>query len=456
MKPTNNLKKITLLLGDLALLYASLWLTLLIRYQAKPDSQLWQAHLSSFTLVFFGWLLIFYISNLYDLRLAVNNARFWQLLSRSLAISIGLAITIFYLLPQNNITPKTNLLIYSVVFAVLFSLWRQFYNWSLKSYLPKNHIGIIGYNDQVKELIEELKRSPHLGYHVAFIINDQIQNPIPHSDTPIIPSNADLKKIVEQYHIDTLVFTANPHESVELSDSLFSLLPLKVNFISLPIFYETVTGKIPITAISRTWFLENLSEGSKAGFDSFKRAYDLALSTALFAATLPLWLVIGLLIKLESKGPAFFIQTRLGKNGRPFRIYKFRTMTVAGNDFAPTAKHDKRVTSLGSFLRASRLDELPQLLNIVRGEMSFIGPRPERPELVVDLEKIVPFYRERMLVKPGVTGWDQISGEYHSPSYEDTMKKLQYDLFYIKNRSIYLDLSIILKTIYTMLSRSGQ
>ncbi len=455
MKPTNNLKKSVLLAGDLVLLYASLWLTLLIRYQAKPDSQLWQAHLSPFTLVFGAWLLIFYISNLYDLRLAVNNARFWQLLTRSLAIAIGVAIAIFYLLPQNNIAPKTNLAIYSLVFVILFSLWRQFYNWSLKSYLPKYQIGIIGYNEQVKELIAELKRSPHLGYRAAFIVANQAESGIPGTDTPIVPDSADLKSIVEQYHINTLVFTANPHESAELSDSLFSLLPLKINFISLPSFYETVTGKVPITAINRTWFLENLSEGGKSGFDSFKRSYDLILSIILFAITLPLWLIIALLTKLGSKGPAFFVQTRLGQNGQPFRIYKFRTMTVAGNDFAPTAKNDKRVTRLGAFLRATRLDELPQLLNIIRGEMSFVGPRPERPELVVDLEKIVPFYRERMLVKPGVTGWDQISGEYHSPSYEDTMKKLQYDLFYIKNRSIYLDLSIILKTIYTILSRAG-
>ncbi|NTW21975.1 sugar transferase [Candidatus Falkowbacteria bacterium] len=455
MKPTNNLKRFILIAGDLFLLYATLWLTLLIRYQANPNTQLWQDHFPPFTLVFAGWILIFYISNLYDLRLAVNNARFWQLLTRSLAISIAIAIAFFYTLPPNSIAPKTNLAIYSLVFVVLFSLWRQFYNWSLKSYLPKYQIGIIGYNDQVKELIAELKRSPHLGYRAAFIVNDQEQTAIAATDTPIIPSSSDLKSMVEQYHINTLIFTANPHESTELSDSLFSLIPLKINFISLSSFYETVTGKVPITAINRTWFLENLSEGGKSGFDSFKRTYDFILSVILFVITLPLWLLIGLLIKLSSKGPVFFIQTRLSQNGEPFQIYKFRTMTVTGNDFSPTAKNDKRVTSLGAFLRTTRLDELPQLLNIIKGEMSFVGPRPERPELVVDLEKIVPFYRERMLVKPGVTGWDQISGEYHSPSYEDTMKKLQYDLFYIKNRSIYLDLSIILKTIYTILSRAG-
>jgi len=131
-------------------------------------------------------------------------------------------------------------------------------------------------------------------------------------------------------------------------------------------------------------------------------------------------------------------------------------MKEDGNDFQPTEENDIRITGIGSLLRKTRLDELPQLINIIRGEMSFVGPRPERPELVKDLEQQIPFYNERMLVKPGLTGWDQVSKIYHSPSYEDTMEKLQYDLFYVKNRSFYLDFSIILKTISTVLSRSGR
>ena len=130
-------------------------------------------------------------------------------------------------------------------------------------------------------------------------------------------------------------------------------------------------------------------------------------------------------------------------------------MTMANNSFAPTKTNDKRVTGLGSFLRKTRLDEIPQIINILRGEMSFVGPRPERPELIKELEKNIPFYHERMLVKPGITGWDQVSGQYHSPSQADTLKKLQYDLYYIKNRSIYLDISIILKTIATIVSHKG-
>ena len=128
---------------------------------------------------------------------------------------------------------------------------------------------------------------------------------------------------------------------------------------------------------------------------------------------------------------------------------------MEGNDFSHTRSSDSRITKFGSFLRKTRLDELPQMLNILKGEMSFVGPRPERPELIKELQEKIPFYRERMLVKPGITGSDQISGEYHSPSYEDSLKKLQYDLFYIKNRSIYLDLSIILKTVATVVARGG-
>jgi len=131
-------------------------------------------------------------------------------------------------------------------------------------------------------------------------------------------------------------------------------------------------------------------------------------------------------------------------------------MRTEGNDHAPTADADKRITAFGNFLRKTRLDEVPQVINIIKGEMSFVGPRPERPELIAELEKQIPFYRERMLVKPGITGVDQTSGEYHSPSYEDTLKKLQYDLFYIKNRSLYLDIAILLKTIRTVLSRGGK
>ena len=475
----NKAKKIILLLGDIIILYSTLYLTLLIRYWQLPSYQAWQNHLGPFSLIFIAWLLIFYISNLYNLHLAVNNAKFFGLTARSLIIAGLLSAAFFYLNPQISIAPKTNLVVYIIIFVVLFYLWRQLFNWILKSYLPKNNIAIIGLNNQVNELIRELKQKPHLGFKAAFIIDDKTlindkdnqqtviqptlalaDDDLPgqqktYEEIPIIQSISQLKEKVVEKKVTTIILTSDPHQSAQLRSTLFACLPLKINYMRLPNFYENIIGKIPIEDISEMWFLENLTEGSKAWFDRFKRIYDIIFSFLILLLTAPFWPLIGLVIKLESKGPVFITMLRSGKNNKKFKMYKFRTMKEEGNKRTPTIKDDPRITKFGSLMRKTRIDEIPQVINILRGDMSFVGPRPERPELIAQLEKDLPFYRERMLVKPGLTGWDQISGEYHSPSLDDTLKKLQYDLFYIKNRSIYLDLSIILKTIATVLSKGG-
>ena len=179
------------------------------------------------------------------------------------------------------------------------------------------------------------------------------------------------------------------------------------------------------------------------------------MAVALFVITAPFWPLIMLIIKLESRGSAFFTQERIGYLGETFTLIKFRTMRIEHNTFEPTGRNDPRVTPFGLFLRRTRIDEIPQLINVMKGEMSFIGPRPERPELIRSLEREVPFFRQRLLVKPGLSGWDQVSGEYHSPSREDTYKKLQYDLYYIKNMSFFLDVSIFFKTLVTIVKRAG-
>jgi exopolysaccharide biosynthesis polyprenyl glycosylphosphotransferase len=462
MKNLIGFKKIILLAGDVIILYFSLYFTLLIRYWQTPTPELWSSHFIPFSITFIFWIIIFFIAGLYNLHLAVNNANFFKLTSRSLSIAGLLSLAFFYLIPQISIAPKRNLLIYIIVFVILFYFWRRIYNGLLKSYLPKNTIAIIGLNNLAKELVQELKEKPHIGYNVAFVVDDKnsglpaqagIKNI---NNIPVFKGSVSLEKLIRGKNIDTIVLTSSPHQSSELRASLFNCLPLKINYINLPNFYESITGKIPIESIDKMWFLENLSEGSKRWFDIIKRIYDILLAFIIMLITIIFWPIIALLIKLESKGPVFFKQIRLGKNNQQFKVIKFRTMATVGNYFTPTIKDDIRITKIGSFLRKTRTDELPQLINILKGEMSFVGPRPERPELIRDLEKKIPFYHERMLVKPGATGWDQISGEYHSPSYEDSLKKLQYDLFYIKNRSIYLDLSIILKTIATVLSRGGR
>ncbi len=451
---SNRFKNFLILLGDLIVMQLALFLTLWLRYLTLPGAETYQKLWESFLVVFVFWLIAFYISNLYDLRQAVNNAQFFQRVGQSFIIAALLSIVYFYLFPHDKLTPKTNLAIFIVVFAALFIIWRRSLNSLLKSYLPRVNLAIIGQNHLVEEISAELKQKPQLGFSLSFIL-DEKTNSKELNGTPIFSNLNDLPALIEKRKINNVILATAP-DSQELRALLFECLPLKITFINLVDFYENIAGKIPLEEINKMWFLENLNEGNKRDFDLFKRTSDLILSLLIFLVSLIFWLIIGLIVKLESRGPVFFLETRTGERGKNFRIIKFRTMKTENNDHSPTAVNDSRITRFGSFLRKTRLDEIPQVLNIIRGEMSFVGPRPERPELITELEKQIPFYRERMLVKPGVTGCDQISGEYHSPSFADTMKKLQYDLYYVKNRSIYLDLSIILKTISTVLSRAGR
>ncbi|MDP2709079.1 MAG: sugar transferase [bacterium] len=446
----HKLKKLALIGGDVIVLYFSLYLTLLIRYREGFSAVTWDAHFWPFTIIFFLWLVIFYIANLYSLNLAVNNSKFYALSGRSLIIGGLAALAFFYLTPRIGIAPKTNLFIFLAIFAALFYLWRNFYNWSLKSYLPKINIGIVGYNNLVAEIIAEFKAKPHLGYVLRFVADENPSG----GETEIKPIS-ELENLVNNNKPDLIILSHDPHKIENLRATLFNCLPLRISYQSLPNFYEAITGKVPLDTVNQMWFLENLNENNKIWFDRLKSVYDFTLALIIFIATLPLWLIIAAIIKAGSHGPVFFIMERAGKNNLPFRLIKFRTMKEDSNDRSPTRAADPRITGFGSFLRKIRLDELPQMINILKGEMSFVGPRPERPELCRQLEAQIPFYAQRTLVKPGLTGPDQISGEYHSPSRQDSLKKLQYDLFYIKNRSAFLDLSIILKTVATVVSRKG-
>jgi sugar transferase (PEP-CTERM system associated) len=224
-------------------------------------------------------------------------------------------------------------------------------------------------------------------------------------------------------------------------------------------FYERFLHKIPVHYVQDHWFV--LSQG----FDLLhhnvqlkaKRVIDVVLALALLAVTLPVMLVLALLIKLDSPGSVIYAQTRTGQGGKPFKIYKFRTMTAdAEENGAMWAEvNDARITRVGRVLRRMRLDELPQIWNVLRGDMSFVGPRPERPDFTTKLEKQIPYYDLRHLVKPGISGWAQVMHSYGA-SVEDAQEKLQYDLYYIKNYSIYLDLLIAMKTIRIVARGQGR
>lgn len=230
-----------------------------------------------------------------------------------------------------------------------------------------------------------------------------------------------------------------------------------VQVVDAPSFYEEVTGKLLIENITPSWFI--FSDGFKVTplRRTGKRGLDIVLALIGLALSFPLFPVIALLIAVDSRGPVFFRQVRVGEKERPFVLFKFRTMRAdaeKGSGAVWAQKNDPRITRMGKLLRKTRLDELPQLYNVLIGDMSFVGPRPERPEFVEQLTKIIPYYSERHFVKPGITGWAQIKYAYGS-SVEDAIEKLRYDLYYIKNLGLFLDMLIILETVKVVLFGRG-
>jgi len=441
-----NFKKIILLIGDLIILYLSLWLTLAIRYGLDFNLIRWQQHFWSFSFIYWLWLVIFFIAGLYELTFARNNLNFYSTLFKALGINTALAIAFFYFIPYFGITPKTNLFIDIIIFTILFLIWRQIYNFLVKSIIAANNVLFIGKDNELKKISQTLEKHPQLGYKTADQINPKD-----------ITSPFDLLEKATQKNIRTIVTAIDPHLNYKLVQGLYQCLPLKISFYDFPTFYEKILGKVPISGIGEIWFLENLTESQKNFYEATKRIFDMIGSLIFGLLSLIFYPLIALIIKIDSHGPVFYKQKRVGLDGQIFTVLKFRTMIEeAEKDGVKWADYqDYRITRFGRLIRKIRLDELPQLWNIFFGQMSFIGPRPERIEFVQQLEKEIPYYQVRHIIKPGLTGWAQVNFRYGA-SVKDSIEKLQYELFYIKHRSIVLDLSIILRTIKIILIGSGR
>ena len=423
-------KKYFLFFGDIVIFYFSLWLTLIIRYQNDYRPELWFKHLLPFTLVFIFWLIILYINDFYDLRFSHNRIEVLNRLIKSMAVNASLAIIFFYLSQGRlfDIKPQRILLIDLIISSLLIYFWHRTFSFLTKSLKIDNGLIFIGFNNLVEEIIKELQNKPDLNFNIKGIIKVDQQINLPQNLKNLEINEPEsinqLKEICLRTKAKSIVSTIHPRQNPALTKALFACLPLKINFFDLASFYEKITGKIPVATIEQIWFLENLSEGSKKFYEVLKRFFDLVFSLVFLIFSLPIIPLIALLIKLDSPGAVFFRQIRTGKEGNPFWAIKFRTMVDKAETNGPqwATKNDPRVTRLGRFLRKTRIDEIPQLLNVLRGEMSLIGPRPERPEFVEQLQNEIPFYKERLLIKPGLTGWAQVVGPNYGGS---NLKKLE-------------------------------
>jgi len=450
------MRKIILLIGDLVLLYGALAVTLWLRF-SYFDNELWSRHLGPFSIIFAVWLLVFFINGLYEINKIERGFKFYGTLIQNLAINTTLAIVFFYIIGNTiEIKPQTILLILVGVFTILFLIWRKIFFKLMSSDRLGSNLAIIGINAESLLLAEEIITKPQLGYKLKLIINPD-SSPIAEKFqiTDISRDISEMRHKILTHKINIVVAINNPKYSPEVARYLFENIDLKIQYFNLTDFYEKITGKMPISSLEHHWFLENITHKNQQWLIITKRTIDILLSIFFGLIALLILPFVALAIKIESTGPLIYKQTRVGLNNKIFTVYKLRSMAdnAETNGVQWAQKNDARITRVGKFIRKTRIDEIPQFINILKGNMSFVGPRPERPEFITALKEAIPFYNERHLVKPGLTGWAQINFPYGA-SVDDTKQKLQYDLFYVKNRSIALDISIILKTINTIFNKS--
>lgn len=444
----NRWESVLLFVGDIVVLYVSLWVSIALRSWSLPTASVWQTHSAPFTILIIVWLVVFFIAGLYEKHTSILKKRLPSIILNTQIANSIIAILFFYFLPYFGITPKTILFIYLLVSFGLILAWRR-YGILLFDIREQQSAVLIGSGEEMQQLQREVNGNPRFGLYFASSI-----------DVDNVGELDFQKEIVERIYsenINTIVIDTKNNNVASILPNLYNLMFSGVRFIDMHKVYEDIFDRVPLSLVEYSWFLENISVTRKFTYEFLKRAMDIVITLPLLVLSVFLLPFVWLAVKLNDGGPLFFTQERIGRNNIPIRIIKVRTMT--GVDVGDEALHSKQeVTKVGKFLRKSRIDELPQLWNVMRGDLSLIGPRPEIPAMVKHYEGEVPFYNVRHLIKPGISGWAQIYHEnhpHHGTDVEETKVKLSYDLFYIKNRSLFLDLKIALKTMKTLVLRAG-
>ncbi|MDQ3089848.1 MAG: exopolysaccharide biosynthesis polyprenyl glycosylphosphotransferase [bacterium] len=449
MNSLNKKEPLILLVGDVFFLITSLWLALFLRNLSTPSEATFITHLVPFGFIFLVWILSFYIAGLYEKHTLLLKSNLPTILFNTQVFNSLVAIGFFYLIPFFGITPKTNLFIYLLVSFLAILLWRMYGYSFIGTYKTENAL-LIGSGNEMKELTKEVNENPL--YNLNFISTVDLDR---------VDGDGFWDEIVSRIYTENVAIIAIDlanEKAGPVLPHLYNLIFSKVQFVDMNKIYEDIFNRVPLTLLKYNWFLENISTSPRVTYDALKRLMDIALSFILGIISLAVYPFVIIAIKIDDGGPAFITFDRIGKNKQLIKIIKFRSMS--GNDqgiYGEDGKTSLKITRVGSFLRKTRIDELPQLWNVLRGKISLIGPRPELPALVKKYEQEIPYYNVRHLIKPGLSGWAQIYGEHahHGADLSMTTNKLSYDLYYIKNRSFMLDLKIALKTIKTLLSQVG-
>ncbi len=411
------------------------------------------------------WVLIFMFFGLH---------RNWHIKSRLdefaqvfKAISIGCVLLFFIVFVddarvETKQTTRVLIVLYWSILIVVVGGARIIFR-SMKRNLFERRIGlqnavIVGHNEKAKQLYDSVAQYPAIGYKVIGFVSlkDKVSK-IDSNNQKILGNVEHLSDIIKKYNVtDVLIaFESSDHDSLleVISHCDNSDVSIKI----IPDMYDIISGQARTNEIHGFPLIEIMPHIMQPWEESVKRLMDIVISIIILMVSAPLWILVGVAIKLDSPGPFLYSQERVGKDGKIFRMHKYRSMrsdaeAKTGPVWAP--KDDPRVTNVGRFLRKTRLDEIPQFINVLKGEMSLVGPRPERPHFVEWLAKEIPLYKRRLAVRPGITGWAQIKQGYDQ-TIDDVRSKVRYDLFYIENMSFRMDMKILLLTFYTMIAGKG-
>jgi sugar transferase (PEP-CTERM system associated) len=402
--------------------------------------------------------LSFYYNDLYDLTVVHSRAELLMRVMRAAgtgAIALGLLSVVAPAVSVGNGIFVTSLWL----LLIAIPLWRLAFDGLTRDRHLDQRLLIVGTGPVARLVARQIRSQHDFDYHIVGCVTESGQADDPDAgelDVPLLGTSADVSLLVMQHHIDRVVVSLSDRRGHLPIQELLRAKLSGVRIEDAATTYERISGKILTDGLAPSWLI--FSDGFQAtrGTRMAKRMIDVVLAAIGLLAAAPLMLLTAAAVWLDSPGPIFYRQVRVGENDRLFTLWKFRSMRSDAERGKPiwAASNDTRVTRVGRFIRLTRLDELPQLLNVLRGDMSFVGPRPERPYFVQQLAAQIPFYAERHAVKPGVTGWAQVKYRYGS-SVEDAMEKLRYDLYYIKHLSIAFDFTIVIDTVKVILCAKG-
>lgn len=454
-----NARTLLLLLAEALLLFGSVVVAAYLRLGADgAQYELIERHgLLKAAVAALFCLSAFYLYDLYDFVVMHDRRELVLRLMQALGLAWVALAVLFYMVPEMVLGRGVSLIALPLALALMVG-WRVSIHWLLGHPRIGERILIVGSGESAIEIAREVLERPDAGYRViGFVastpelVGKSILNP------RVVGLTSDLTEIVKREGVDRIIVAMGERRGQFPTEQLLDLsLSGDVAIEECASFYERLTGRVHLDMLRPSWLIFS-SRGRQARLSALARTL-LHRGVALVGAilSLPIAILTAILIKLESPGPVLYSQERVGKNGRPFTLLKFRSMRADAEKDGPVwaRSNDDRVTRVGRIIRKIRVDEIPQFWNILKGEMNFVGPRPERPHFVAQLAEEIPYYEQRHLVPPGLTGWAQIKYPYGS-SVEDARQKLQYDLYYIKNQNLMLDAVILFETIKTILFGRG-